>query len=130
VLTKLRASHPDLPVIVLTAKGGIDSAVEGDARRRQRFPRQAREPERIAVSIRNQLKIGALSGEVTRLKKKTDNRLTFEDLVAKSSAMRQVFPPGRARRAIEHPDPHRRRERRRQGIDRARDPMARRARAV
>src|SRR5262249_56844726 len=28
VLAKLRGSHPDLPVIVLTAKGGIDSAVE------------------------------------------------------------------------------------------------------
>src|ERR1700760_1577646 len=28
VLTKLRATNPDLPVIVLTAKGGIDSAVE------------------------------------------------------------------------------------------------------
>ncbi|MEI9930091.1 MAG: sigma 54-interacting transcriptional regulator [Rhizomicrobium sp.] len=31
---------------------------------------------------------------MTRLKKKTDNRLTFEDLVAKSSAMRQVFRLG------------------------------------
>ena len=28
VLEKLRPTHPDLPVIVLTAKGGIDSAVE------------------------------------------------------------------------------------------------------
>ncbi len=28
VLTKLRSSHAELPVIVLTAKGGIDSAVE------------------------------------------------------------------------------------------------------
>ncbi len=35
-------------------------------------------PERIAISIRNQLKIGTLSGEVKQLKKKTENRLTFE----------------------------------------------------
>src|SRR5688500_17487289 len=28
VLTKFRAVNPDMPVIVLTAKGGIDSAVE------------------------------------------------------------------------------------------------------
>ncbi len=28
VLAKLRGTHPELPVIVLTAKGGIDSAVE------------------------------------------------------------------------------------------------------
>jgi DNA-binding NtrC family response regulator len=94
VLTKLRGSHPDLPVIVLTAKGGIDSAVEAMRAGANDFLVKPASPERIAVSIRNQLKIGALSGEVTRLKKKTDNRLTFEDLVAKSGAMRQVFRLG------------------------------------
>jgi DNA-binding NtrC family response regulator len=51
-------------------------------------------PERIAVSIRNQLKIGTLSGEVRQLKKKTDNRLTFEDLIAESPEMKQVFRLG------------------------------------
>jgi DNA-binding NtrC family response regulator len=94
VLAKLRASHPDLPVIVLTAKGGIDSAVEAMRAGANDFLVKPASPERITVSIRNQLKIGALSGEVTRLKKKTDNRLTFEDLVAKSGAMRQVFRLG------------------------------------
>ncbi|HWA92944.1 MAG TPA: sigma-54 dependent transcriptional regulator [Rhizomicrobium sp.] len=94
VLTKLRASHPDLPVIVLTAKGGIDSAVEAMRAGANDFLVKPASPERIAVSIRNQLKIGALSGEVTRLKKKSDNRLTFDDLVAKSGAMRQVFRLG------------------------------------
>jgi DNA-binding NtrC family response regulator len=94
VLTKLRVSHPDLPVIVLTAKGGIDSAVEAMRAGANDFLVKPASPERITVSIRNQLKIGALSGEVTRLKKKTDNRLTFEDLVAKSGAMRQVFRLG------------------------------------
>jgi DNA-binding NtrC family response regulator len=94
VLAKLRASHPDLPVIVLTAKGGIDSAVEAMRAGANDFLVKPASPERIAVSIRNQLKIGALSGEVTRLKKKTDNRLSFEDLVAKSGAMRQVFRLG------------------------------------
>jgi DNA-binding NtrC family response regulator len=94
VLAKLRGSHPDLPVIVLTAKGGIDSAVEAMRAGANDFLVKPASPERIAVSIRNQLKIGALSGEVTRLKKKTDNRLSFEDLVAKSGAMRQVFRLG------------------------------------
>jgi len=94
VLAKLRGSHPDLPVIVLTAKGGIDSAVEAMRAGADDFLVKPASPERITVSIRNQLKIGALSGEVTRLKKKTDNRLSFEDLVAKSGAMRQVFRLG------------------------------------
>ncbi len=94
VLAKLRVNHPDLPVIVLTAKGGIDTAVEAMRAGANDFLVKPASPERIAVSIRNQLKIGTLSGEVTRLKKKTDNRLTFDDLVAKSASMRQVFRLG------------------------------------
>ena len=94
VLARLRANNPDLPVIVLTAKGGIDSAVEAMRAGANDFLVKPASPERIGVSIRNQLKIGALSGEVTRLKKKTDNRLTFADLVAKSAAMRQVLRLG------------------------------------
>jgi DNA-binding NtrC family response regulator len=94
VLAKLRVGHPDLPVIVLTAKGGIDSAVEAMRAGANDFLVKPASPERISVSIRNQLKIGTLSHEVTRLKKKTDNRLTFADLVAKSGVMRQVFRLG------------------------------------
>jgi DNA-binding NtrC family response regulator len=94
VLAKLRATHPDLPVIVLTAKGGIDSAVEAMRAGASDFLVKPASPERIAISIRNQLKIGTLSGEVKELKKKSENRLTFDDLVASSSEMKQVFRLG------------------------------------
>src|SRR5271170_2803864 len=94
VLAKLRATHPDLPVIVLTAKGGIDSAVEAMRAGASDFLVKPASPERISISIRNQLKIGTLSGEVKQLKKKSENRLTFDDLVAKSGEMRQVFRLG------------------------------------
>jgi len=94
VLKKLRSSHAELPVIVLTAKGGIDSAVEAMRAGANDFLVKPASPERIGVSIRNQLKIGTLSGEVTRLKKKSENRLVFDDLVARSSEMKQVFRLG------------------------------------
>ncbi len=94
VLAKLRVTHPDLPVIVLTAKGGIDSAVEAMRAGASDFLVKPASPERITVSIRNALKIGTLSGEVTRLKKKVDNRLVFDDLIAKSGEMRQVIRLG------------------------------------
>ena len=122
VLAKLRVTHAELPVIVLTAKGGIDSAVEAMRAGASDFLVKPASPERITVSIRNALKIGTLSGEVTRLKKKVENRLVFDDLIGRSAEMRQVIPPRPARRAIQHSDPDRRRIRRRQGIDRARHP--------
>ena len=94
VLAKLRPNNPDLPVIVLTAKGGIDSAVEAMRAGANDFLVKPASPERIAVSIRNQLKIGTLSGEVKQLKKKSDNKLTFEELIGASAEMKQVFRLG------------------------------------
>src|SRR5262249_35327072 len=94
VLSRVKAAHPDLPVIVLTAKGGIDSAVDAMRAGASDFLVKPASPERITVSIRNALKIGTLSGEVTRLKKKVENRLAFEDLIGKSSEMRQVIRLG------------------------------------
>src|SRR5580698_6330759 len=94
VLTRLRASHSELPVIVLTAKGGIDSAVDAMRAGANDFLVKPASPERIAVSIRNALTIGTLSGEVVRLKKRQENRLLFEDLIGRSSEMRQVFRLG------------------------------------
>jgi DNA-binding NtrC family response regulator len=94
VLAKLRPTNPDLPIIVLTAKGGIDSAVEAMRAGANDFLVKPASPERIAVSIRNQLKIGTLSGEVKQLKKKTGNKLTFDDLIASAPEMKQVFRLG------------------------------------
>jgi len=94
VLTRLRATHNELPVIVLTAKGGIDSAVDAMRAGANDFLVKPASPERIAVSIRNALTIGTLSGEVVRLKKRQENRLLFEDLIGRSSEMRQVFRLG------------------------------------
>ena len=94
VMEKMRDMHPELPVIVLTAKGGIDSAVEAMRAGASDFLVKPASPERITVSIRNALKIGTLSNEVTRLKKKTENRLVFEDLIASSSEMKQVVRLG------------------------------------
>ncbi len=94
VMAALRVSHPELPVIVLTAKGGIDSAVEAMRAGASDFLVKPASPERITVSIHNALKIGTLSCEVTRLKKRVENRLVFDDLVGKSAEMRQVIRLG------------------------------------
>ena len=55
VLTKLRAANRELPVIVLTAKGGIDSAVEAMRAGANDFLVKPASPERIKVSIGNAL---------------------------------------------------------------------------
>ena len=53
--------------------------------------------ERLQVSIENALKLGALEGELQRLKRRAAGTLTFDDIVIRSPAMERVV--GLARRA-------------------------------
>ncbi len=91
VLQQLRPTHPTLPVIVLTAQGGIDTAVGAMRAGADDFLVKPASPERIQVSMQNALKLKALTGEVQRLKKVNDGRLSFGDLIAESPSMRVVL---------------------------------------
>ena len=51
--------------------------------------------ERLEVSIKSALKIEALQGEISRIKKKVEGTLTFSDLVLRGEAMRRVITLGR-----------------------------------
>jgi DNA-binding NtrC family response regulator len=93
-LKEIRRTRPDLPVIVLTASGGIDTVVQAMQAGANDFFVKPASPERVLVSIRNALKVGDLQGEVKRLKKKAAGTLTFADMVAGAPAMRQVVRLG------------------------------------
>jgi DNA-binding NtrC family response regulator len=93
-LTHLQERRPDLPVIVLTATGGIDTVVSAMRAGAVDFFVKPASPERIVVSIRNALKLSDLSGEVKRLKKTQAGGLTFEDLIASAPAMATVVRLG------------------------------------
>ncbi|MGX6648846.1 sigma-54-dependent transcriptional regulator [Maricaulaceae bacterium MS644] len=93
-LEAIKAREPDLPVIVLTAHGGIETVVKAMRAGAGDFFVKPASPERIAVSIRNALKVKDLSGEVTRLKKTKSGQLGFSDMIAGAPAMRQVVRLG------------------------------------
>jgi DNA-binding NtrC family response regulator len=80
-LAAIRAKRDDLPVVVLTASGGIDTVVKAMQAGATDFFVKPASPERVMVSIRNALKVGELSGEVKRLKKKAAGTFTFSDMV-------------------------------------------------
>jgi DNA-binding NtrC family response regulator len=91
VLKRVRPAQPALPVIVLTAQGGIDTAVTAMRSGADDFLVKPASPERIQVSIQNALKIKQLNGEILRLKKRTESRFGFQDLIARAPAMRDVL---------------------------------------
>ena len=79
---------------MLTASGGIETVVAAMRGGACDFFVKPASPERIAVSIRNALKVQNLSGEVQRLSKKADNKLGFSDMIAGAPAMQQVVRLG------------------------------------
>ena len=91
VLEQMRPNLPDLPVIVLTAQGGVDTAVKAMRAGANDFVIKPPNPERLRVSIGNALKVGALTGQLDRLSRKMTGELGFTDLIAVSPAMMKVM---------------------------------------
>lgn len=95
VLQTIKPERPDLPILVLTAKGGIDTVVNAMRAGADDFIVKPASPERIRVSIGNALKVCVLNKEISRLTRRAKGSLTFEDLIAKSPAMRRAITLGR-----------------------------------
>ena len=89
VLSEIRPEMPALPIIVLTANGSVQTVVQAMQAGAYDFIVKPASPERLQVSIQNALKMNVLAGEISKLSRKTDNRLLFSDLIAKSLVMRQ-----------------------------------------
>ncbi|MEX0840106.1 MAG: sigma-54 dependent transcriptional regulator, partial [Parvibaculum sp.] len=95
VLKRTHPAKPNLPVIVLTAHGGIETVVNVMREGAADFVVKPVSPERLHVSMRNALKVNALTSEIGRLQKRQTGRLTFGDIIARSPAMDQVIRLGK-----------------------------------
>jgi DNA-binding NtrC family response regulator len=95
VLERLKDRPGSPPVIVQTAHGSIDAAINAMRAGAVDFVVKPASPERLEVSIRSALKIEALAGEITRIKKKVEGTLTFNDLIMRGDTMDRVIALGR-----------------------------------
>ncbi len=103
VLAKLREMDRQLPVIVQTAHGGIDTVVGAMRAGAVDFVVKPASAERLQVSIENALKLGALEGEIARMKRSATGTLTFRDIITRSPAMERVIRLGQRAAASQIP---------------------------
>ncbi len=94
VLKKLREMQNTTPVIVQTAKGGIETVVNAMRGGAHDFVVKPASPERLKVSIENALSVGAMKNEVSRIKKTAAGSLTFKDIISSSANMQRVITMG------------------------------------
>ncbi|CAN1722978.1 Response regulator [Hyphomicrobium sp. 1Nfss2.1] len=95
VLEKLEGRPGVAPVIVQTAHGSIDTAISAMRAGAVDFVVKPVSPERLEVSIKSALKIEALAGEISRIKKKVEGMLSFSDLVVRGEGMERVVALGK-----------------------------------
>ena len=88
---ELRRVRPSTPVVLMTAFGSIDSAV--DAMRAGAFDYITKpfEPEAVLLAVERALEVRVLEEENRRLRQAVDRTGSLGDLIGESPAMREIF---------------------------------------
>jgi len=82
---------PDIPVIILTAYGSIESAVEAMKKGAYSYLTKPFEPQDLLLQIERALENRRLNVEIKRLKGLLEERYDFTNIVARSEKMRRVL---------------------------------------
>ena len=88
---ELRGRLPETPVVLMTAFGSIDSAVESMRAGAFDYITKPFEPDTVVLTIERALEHRALEEENRRLRRALDQTSSFGDLIGESPAMREIF---------------------------------------
>jgi len=91
LMEELHLMQPDMPVIILTAHGSIESAVEAMRRGAYTYLTKPFDHRELILHIERALEKFRLAVEVKRLKGLLQEKFDIANIVAKSKKMRQVL---------------------------------------
>jgi DNA-binding NtrC family response regulator len=91
LVRQIKAEHPDLAVVVMTAYGTIESAVEAMRLGAEDYLVKPFEADELGLVIRRAIEFQELKAANRRTIRHNQERFTFSNIVAKSPAMRQIF---------------------------------------
>ncbi|MFN7965309.1 MAG: sigma-54 dependent transcriptional regulator [Acidobacteriota bacterium] len=90
-LRRLRAAHPDLPVVVLAGNNNVETAVEAMKLTANDFITKPVDIERLQVAVRNGLEFGSLSREIAQLRRELSGRYSFTEIVGAETGLRDTL---------------------------------------
>ncbi len=91
LVRQVKTDHPDLAVVVMTAYGTIESAVEAMRLGAEDYLVKPFETAEMLLVIRRAIEFQALKSANRRSIRRNQERFTFRKVVAKSGAMQSVF---------------------------------------
>ncbi len=119
LLDNVKEQHPELPVVMISGHGNIETAVSAIKRGAYDFIEKPFKADRLVLVANRALENSRLKREVRELKQLAPQPTS---LVGKSPGDQSASPRDREGRADQQPHPDRGPVRRRQGTDRAHDP--------
>jgi len=91
LMEELRLKNPELPVIILTAHGSIESAVEAIKRGAYTYLTKPFDARELTLHIARALENRRLTSEIERLRGLLSEKYDFKNIIAKSETMRMVL---------------------------------------
>lgn len=91
VLRKIKKSHPKMPVIMMTAHGSVELAVEAMKIGAYDFLSKPVNSDELKITVRNAVEARTLHEEIAFLKSQLKERYEFSNIIGKSPAMQHVF---------------------------------------
>jgi two-component system response regulator GlrR len=91
LMEELRLLQPDMQVIILTAHGTIESAVEAMERGALNYLTKPFDSRELILQIERGLEKRKLTGELSRLQDLLDERVHFTNIIGRSEPMRRIL---------------------------------------
>jgi len=91
LMEELHSISPEMPVIILTAHGSIESAVEAMRRGAYNYLTKPFDAREMLLQVDRALQSSRLSHEVKRLRELVEEQFGFPNIVAKSDKMNRVL---------------------------------------
>src|SRR5215472_6053278 len=91
LMEEVHGVYPDLPAIILTAHGTIESAVEAMRKGAYSYLTKPFEPQDLLLQIERALEHRRLNSEIKRLKNLLEEKYDFANIIARSAKMRAVL---------------------------------------
>ena len=91
VMEQLFLINPQVPVIILTAHGSIENAVDAIKKGAYSYLTKPYKPEELAVQVKNALEKQRLTKEVTLLKGILQERFAVKNIVGQSPQMKEIL---------------------------------------
>jgi len=91
VLKKIRGIDEDVPVIMMTAYGEVETAVEAIKGGAYDFIQKPFQLEKMKIAIRNALESSVMRAEIGDIRRKEREAYNFKNFIGHSAVMQEVF---------------------------------------